>query len=128
MTEFEYAEFYALVQDSLYMQFLVINSVMVAYLVAGHFVGNKLPRLLIFALTTIYCLFLIAPFGVYWMEYTRLYELSLQYQDQYPGGFVVHRLQSPLLALFTLVPMFLAWVGTIYYVQIYVRSVPPSDT
>ena len=128
MTELEFAQFYALVQDLLYMQFLVINTVIVAYLVAGHLVGSKLPNFLMLSITSIYCMFIAAPFYVYWQEYGRLHSLSMLYHAEYPGGFVIPLVSSQAMALFTMVPMLLAWAGTIYYVQFYVRSVSRSGS
>lgn len=121
LTEVEFGELYALMGDSMHMQFLVFTSILFAYLVAGHFVGATLTRKVAVSMTTIYCLFMIAPLLQYVVEFFRINSLSKAYLEQYPEGFIIPE-SHPLGLLITFIPMLLAWIGSFYYVHFQVRS------
>ena len=107
--------------EAMNMQFIVITSVVFAYLIAGHLAGAGLPKSVCVAVTVLYCGFMVGPFAAYYLDYARLFALSEQYHQQYPDGFMITELPSwgvwPPLA-----PMLLAWFGSIYYVHYHVRS------
>ena len=123
MTEYEFGELYALIQDAAYMQYLVFTGALFAYLIAGHLVGLSLPKKLATGISTIYSLFVLLPVGAYWMEMSRMSALALDYQAKYPGGYVVPEIiSSPFNGAVLILLMFIAWLGSIYYVHFHVRG------
>ena len=127
MSELEYGELLALIAQGMNTNFLIITSVMFAYVVAGHLVAAQLPRPIVVGTTVIYCFFMLAPFLGYFWDYARIHALSIQYHEEYPGGFVVYKTESWGVWL-TVLPMLLGWLGSVYYVHFHVRSALRRDT
>jgi hypothetical protein len=127
MSELEYGELLALMSQGMNTNFLVITSVMFAYVVAGHLVAAQLPKTIAICTTIIYCLFMFAPFLAYSLDFARIHALSVQYHEEYPGGFMVYKTESWAVWM-TALPMLLGWLGSVYYVHFHVRSGLQGDT
>ena len=122
MTEAEYGQVYALVQQSALNQFVVITTVMFAYVVSCHLAGKSLPRIVAILLSSIYCLFLVGPFIGYWAEFSRMSALSQAYFEEYPNGLAVAPpIGDSFLIGMSMPPMFLAWIGSVLYLHLHIR-------
>ena len=123
MTEFEFLETFAIAKQDVFNNFVVISTVIFAYLAAGHFIARDLSTKIMRGLTLIYCFFLIAPMSTYWLAWSYSLVVIREYESLYPDGWLLGGTGGvPILLIFTFMPIVLAWLGSIYYVHYIVRK------
>ena len=123
MSEFEFLEAVNFVAANLANSAINFFTVFLAYVVAAHFAGKTLSRLVAVCVSIVYTLFLIGPsVGIVNSSITAL-DLRIHYHIQYPEG-VLMSLPSVgigTLLAFTLVPPLLGWVGSLVYMHAVIR-------
>ena len=124
MSEIEYAQIYQNWIDNAYTSFGLFITVLFAYLIAGHFVAKQLPRVAVISITVLVCVVLVGPLSVHIGSHLMMYQTTVQYNAQYPEGWVIPpgqpSLKGPLL--FGILPALISLVLSIYYVHFVARK------
>lgn len=125
MTELEFADLWYLQQEAIFNQFVALTTTIFAYIVAGHLVARSLSRNVAIGFTSLYCLFAIGPISGYITNLLQLIRIVKEYVAMYPEGWVVFSIgtqNATASAIIVAAPVFLGFIGSIYYVHFYVRS------
>ena len=124
MTEFETFEAIMLALDMAVTASMNFLAIVITYLVAAFVVGKSLPRSVAIGTSAIYTLFLIPPFGGTIGNLRRTYEGGLHLQSEYPDSWTILIVQSnpDVIIYFFAIPMFVGWLGSIFYMHRIVRS------
>jgi hypothetical protein len=122
MTEYEFLEAGVLYYERILDSAMNLITVVLAYLAASHFVGERLPRAVAIGLSTIYSLWIVTTIAAIATFLSSGVDVQVEYQHEYPGGWVYPR--EPKFEFWligSLLPMSLAWIGSLYYLHFVVR-------
>ena len=122
MTEYEFLEAGVLYFERILDSAMNLITVVFAYLAASHFVGERLPRAVAVGLSTIYSLWIVMTIASIATFLDSALNVQVEYRSEYPGGWVYSR--EPRFGLWligSLLPMLLAWIGSLYYLHFVVR-------
>lgn len=106
--------------------FMSVNflAVFVVYIVAAYVLGRKVTGTMAVSMSTVYSLFLIPPFIGVIGNLRRAYDLGNYLRNMFPDSPLAT--ESPmsfeLSAMLFVVPMMVAWVGSLYFMHAYVRG------
>jgi len=123
MTEYEFLEAGILYFERILDSAMNLITVVFAYLAASHFVGERLPRAVALGLSTIYSLWIVMTIASVATFLVSALNVQLEYRHEYTGGWVYPR--EPKFEIWligTLLPMLLAWIGSLYYLHFVVRK------
>jgi len=130
MSEFEHYE--ALLMSielsvSASMNFLAIVAM---YLIAAFVAGKKLPRSVAAGTSVIYTMFLIPPFVGWFGNLRRGFDLGILAKTNFPDSALFSGSVLPFEAYVTLssIPMFMGWLGSIYFMHSYIRKKQRVDS
>ena len=122
MTEYEFLELAYDYGVALTTDAVNVMTVFFAYVVAAHFVGDKLPKAFAYFMTLSYSLFLLGPFTGIYGRTDAILGMAAQYRIAYPDGAFFHGSPNRLVMLgITLLPPLRAWCGSIVYMHGHVR-------
>ena len=124
MSEIEYAQIFQNWIDNANTSFSLFITVLFAYLIAGHFVAKQLPRIAVISMTLLACLVLVGPLSSHLGSHWMIYQTAVQYNAQYPEGWVFPPVQPSLIGplLFGILPALISLVLSIYYVHFVARK------
>ena len=114
MSEFEFVE--ASYLNSSYLATAAMNfvAVFLAYVVAAHFAGKLMSRVVAVSVSIIYSLFLLAPSSTVISASARTLVIRAQYQLQFPDGVLVPAVELTQLqvSVFIIGPLVMGWLGS----------------
>jgi predicted PurR-regulated permease PerM len=101
-----------------------------AYLIASHFVGEKLPRGMAVCLSVVYTLWLIGPLSGVYGNIVSWSQISAEYLKHYPEGILLPGEANVVLsAIVAISPLILGWLSSLYYLHFHVRNtLEPAGT
>jgi hypothetical protein len=122
MTEYEFLEAGVLYSERVLDSAMNLITVVFAYLAASHFVGRRLPGAVAIGLSSIYSLWILATMVAIASFLSSGFEVQVQYRNEYSGGWVYpNEPVQEFWLLVSLLPMFLAWIGSLYYLHSIIR-------
>ena len=123
MSEFEIYDAMMMSIDMSVTASMNFVAIVFAYVVAAYVAGKSLPRNVALGTTTAYTLFLVPHFLGMLGNLRRNYDGVVQLQAEYPESWTL--IDDPIgfapLALLFAIPMFVGWLGSIYFMHGYVR-------
>jgi len=123
MSEFEYIEAAQLAMNWLIDGSINTVGVTFAYIVAAHLAGVGLSKLAAVGLSVLYSLFIIGPVsGMLGGARNHVFTV-MHYHEAFPDGWAFGDTPDFLyLIAITIGPLFLAWLGSLSYLHLYVRK------
>ena len=98
-------------------------TVFAAYVLAAHFAGKSLSKLVAVLISVLYSLFLTGPIAGIFESIESFAHLQTLYFQQYPDGVIVRRRDFPgTVLLITVAPLVLGWFASLFYMHGYVRK------
>lgn len=123
MNEIELVEAFFLTRASLEDSFIVISTLVFAYIAMSHFAGKDIGPKIAVILSGLYSFIMFVEIIERFGDLARRQRISLEYIEKFPDGVVIDG--TPPLTLMYIVsnaPFLFAWVVSIYYLHYIVRK------
>ena len=130
MSEFEYYEAIMMSVELSALASMNFLAIVAMYLIAAYVAGRKLPRSIAVGTSLIYTMFVIPPFAGSLSNMNRAHQLGAEAQAKYPESIWSQGSDISLEAYLVLfgVPMFIGWMGSIYFMHSYTRNQQPRES
>lgn len=105
-------------------------AIVFAYLVAAFATGERLPRPVAIGVSIIYSIFLVPHFSGCLGAIDRAFSAGAHLSTSFPGSWATAGPPLPMEVQFAFfgIPMLLGWIGSLYYMHFYLRSVEKQET
>ena len=130
MSEFEYYEAVMMSVELSALASMNFLAIVAMYLIATYVAGRKLPRSIAVGTSLIYTMFVIPPFVGTVGNMNRAHDLGVEAQAIFPESVLFQGSAISFEAYFVLfsVPMFIGWMGSIYFMHSYTRNQQLRDS
>ena len=124
MTEIEFLEAAAIHGQGVTQIPMNMIAVIFAYIIAMYFAGKSLSSFVAVSLSITYSLFLFGPMIAYAQSMYRYCVVVELYGKKFPAGQLLPEIEGPhyFTVIITLAPIFLAWIGSMFYAHLVVRK------
>jgi len=129
MSEFELFEALIMSVEVYVLASMNFLAILVAYIVAAYVAGKDIPTPVAVGTSLVYTMFLIPPLSGVIGNVSRTYDLGSHLQAQFPDSPLAAGAGVPLeitLSLFC-IPMIASWLGSLYFMHLYIRREATSD-